>query len=127
MATYSPAYPYFKHPPEVTKLDDIRVFNSGIVLDGMTQCVKDAYAAGITVGMGTDASCPFSTQYGMWREIIYFAKLGVFGVKTPPFGGFRFFNVLFAADCQTKMLCTKVLSAGRQTLGECPISADFIS
>lgn len=81
VATYTPAYPYFKLPPEVTKLDDIRVFNSGIVLDGMTQCVKDAYAAGITVGMGTDASCPFSTQYGMWREIIYFAKLGGFGVK----------------------------------------------
>lgn len=81
VATYTPAYPYFKLPPEVTKLDDIRVFNSGVVLDGMTQCVKDAYAAGITVGMGTDASCPFSTQYGMWREIIYFAKLGGFGIK----------------------------------------------
>lgn len=81
MAKYTPAYPYFKLLPEVTKLDDIRVFNSGIVLDGMTQCVKDAYAAGITVGMGTDASCPFSTQYGMWREIIYFAKLGGLGVK----------------------------------------------
>ena len=81
MATYTPAYPYFKLPPEVTKLDDIRVFNSGIVLDGMTQCVKDAYAAGITVEMGTDASCPFSTQYGMRRERIYFAKLGGFGVN----------------------------------------------
>ena len=81
VATYTPAYPYFKLPPEVTKLDEVRVFNSGIVLDGMTQSVKDAYAHGITVAMGTDASCPFSTQTGMWREVIYFARLGGFGTK----------------------------------------------
>ena len=65
----------------MTKLDDVRVFNSGVVLEGMTACVKDAYAHGVTVAMGTDASCPFSTQYGMWREVIYFARLGGFGMK----------------------------------------------
>ena len=81
VATYTPAYPYYKLPPEVTKLDEVRRFNSGIVLDAMTQCVRDAYAHGITVAMGTDASCPFSTQTGMWREVIYFAKLGGFGAK----------------------------------------------
>ena len=81
VATYTPAYPYYKLPPEVTKLDEVRRFNSGIVLDAMTQCVRDAYAHGITVAMGTDASCPFSTQTGMWREVIYFARLGGFGAK----------------------------------------------
>ena len=81
VTTYTPAYPYYKLPTELTKLDDVRVFNSGIVLEGMTQCAKDAYAHGITVAMGTDASCPFSTQTGMWREVVYFAKLGGFGVK----------------------------------------------
>lgn len=81
VATYTPAYPYYKLPAEVTKLDDVRIYNSGVVLDGMTAAVKDAYAHGITVAMGTDASCPFSTQYGMWREVIYFAKLGGFGTK----------------------------------------------
>lgn len=81
VATYTPAYPYYKLPPSVTKLDDVRVFNSGVVLEGMTACVKDAYAHGVTVAMGTDASCPFSTQYGMWREVIYFARLGGFGMK----------------------------------------------
>lgn len=81
VATYTPAYPYFKLPPEVTKLDDIRAFNSGVVLEGMTECVREAYAGGVTVAMGTDASCPFSTQYGMWREVVYFAFLGGFGAK----------------------------------------------
>lgn len=81
VTTYTPAYPYFKLPPEITKLDEIRAYNSGVVLDGMTACAKQAYEEGITVGMGTDASCPFSTQYGFWREIIYFAKLGGFGIK----------------------------------------------
>ena len=47
----------------------------------MTECVRQAIANGITVGMGTDASCPFSTQYGMWRELVYFAVLGGFGAK----------------------------------------------
>lgn len=79
VTTYTPAYPYFKLPPEITKLDDIRAFNSGVVLDEMTACARQAYEVGITVGMGTDASCPFSMQYGFWREIIYFAKLGGFG------------------------------------------------
>lgn len=81
VATYTPAYPYYKLPPEVTKLDEVRRFNSGIVLEAMTQCVRDAYAHGITVAMGTDASCPFSTQTGMWRELVYFARLGGFGAK----------------------------------------------
>ena len=81
VCTYTPAYPYFKLPPEVTKLDELRDYNSGIVLDGMTECVRQAIANGITVGMGTDASCPFSTQYGMWRELVYFAVLGGFGAK----------------------------------------------
>ena len=41
----------------------------------------EAEEHGIAVGMGTDASCPFCTQYGMWREVVYFAKVGGFGAK----------------------------------------------
>ena len=26
------------------------------------------------MGLGTDSSCPFVTQYDMWREVAYFAK-----------------------------------------------------
>ena len=25
------------------------------------------------MGLGTDSSCPFVTQYDMWREVAYFA------------------------------------------------------
>jgi Imidazolonepropionase and related amidohydrolases len=40
----------------------------------------------VTVGLGTDAACPYSFQYGMWRELCYFHKyVGVsnsFALKT---------------------------------------------
>ena len=26
------------------------------------------------MGLGTDSSCPYVTQYDMWREVAYFAK-----------------------------------------------------
>ena len=31
-----------------------------------------ALAEGIPVGLGTDSSCPYVTQYDMWRELAYF-------------------------------------------------------
>ena len=31
-----------------------------------------ALREGIPVGLGTDAGCPFVTQYDMWRELAYF-------------------------------------------------------
>lgn len=33
-----------------------------------------ALAEGIPVGLGTDSSCPYVTQYDMWRELVYFSK-----------------------------------------------------
>ena len=36
---------------------------------------KQALAAGISVGLGTDSSCPYITQYDMWREVVYFERL----------------------------------------------------
>ena len=31
-----------------------------------------ALTEGIPVGLGTDSSCPYVTQYDMWRELAYF-------------------------------------------------------
>ena len=60
--------------------------NADIVANGIIETSKLALKEGIRVGLGTDASCPFAFQYGMWRELAYFKKyVGVtasFAVKT---------------------------------------------
>lgn len=73
--TFSPALPLARLSPDVTKLNELCVYNSEVVLAGMREGVRTAMDAGIHVGMGTDASCPFATQYNMWREVWYFWKL----------------------------------------------------
>lgn len=73
--TFSPALPLARLSPEVTKLNELCVYNSEVVLDGMRDGVRTAMEAGIHLGMGTDASCPFATQYNMWREVWYFWKM----------------------------------------------------
>ena len=35
---------------------------------------KTALENGITVGLGTDTGCPYTTHYNMWRELHYFEK-----------------------------------------------------
>lgn len=72
VVTYSPALPLAALSPEITKLGDTARYNSGVVLRGMTKGAHKFSAAGVKVGIGTDASCPFCTQYGTWREAVYF-------------------------------------------------------
>lgn len=72
--TISPALPFVKLPPEKTHSTEVQKANGDIVCEGIVQSARDALAAGIPVGLGTDSSCPFVTQYDMWREVAYFAK-----------------------------------------------------
>lgn len=72
--TFSPAVVLNLIPPEVTKLNDMCVYNSGYVAEGMVEGCRKALDDGILVGLGTDASCPFAAQYNMWREVWLFAK-----------------------------------------------------
>lgn len=74
VVTYSPALPFAKLPPEMTRMGELCKINSEAVMDGMTVGAKQAIAAGIDVGMGTDSSCPYCTQYDMWREVVYFSR-----------------------------------------------------
>ena len=74
VVTYSPALPLQKLDPSITKLDPICVYNTGIVVDNMTQGAKDCIENDILLGMGTDSCCPFATQYNMWREVYFFQK-----------------------------------------------------
>lgn len=80
--TFSPALPLAKLDCSVTKLNPLCVYNSGIVVEHMIQGAKDCLEHGITLGMGTDSSCPFATQYNMWREVVYFKhNVGVSNAK----------------------------------------------
>ncbi len=75
VVTTSPALPLARLPKEITKLNELAVYNSEVVLQGMISGAKRALAEGIPVGLGTDCACPLVTPYNMWREIDYFSKL----------------------------------------------------
>lgn len=74
ICTLSPALPLANFSAQRTKLNELCVYNSRVVLDHMIEGVKQALDRDIPVGLGTDASCPYVTQYNMWREVYYFAK-----------------------------------------------------
>lgn len=74
IVTISPALPLAKLPTSITLLDDMCLYNAGIVMEGIIEGGKQALANGIPVGLGTDESCPLVTPYSMWREINYFAR-----------------------------------------------------
>lgn len=72
--TLSPAIPYAMSLPGVMNLTDISARNSKIVLDGMIEMAVENIKAGVTVGLGLDSACSYSTQYNMWRELKNFVK-----------------------------------------------------
>lgn len=72
--TISPAIPFAELPCEKTHSTLVQQVNGRIVFEGIVQAAKQALAAGIPVGLGTDASCPYVTHYDMWREVVYFQK-----------------------------------------------------
>ncbi len=72
--TFSPAVALNLISPEVTKLNDMCVYNSGIVTAGMEKGCRKAMESGVLIGLGTDASCPFAAHYNMWREVWLYDK-----------------------------------------------------
>ncbi len=80
ITTISPALPLYALPPAVTKLSEVSMQNDKIILEGMIKGAKQAYENGIPVGLGTDSSCPFVTQYDTWRELEYVVKY----ISVPP-------------------------------------------
>lgn len=78
VCTISPALPLAKFDQAITKVDDMAVFNSDYVMQGIISGAKAALENGVKVGLGTDTGCPFITHYNLWRELEYFHKyLGV--------------------------------------------------
>ncbi len=74
ICTISPAVPYTLFPLEESHAVPAAKVNGKVVMDGIIACAKACLDAGIPVGLGTDAGCPFITHYDMWREVDYFAK-----------------------------------------------------
>ncbi|WP_301830811.1 amidohydrolase family protein [uncultured Parolsenella sp.] len=72
--TISPALPFVMLDPEKTHSTEVQKTNGDIVCGGIIKSAREALDAGIPVGLGTDSSCPYVTQYDMWREVAYFAK-----------------------------------------------------
>jgi len=74
ISTTSPAIPYAIFDRNVSHCTEEAHINGKALMDGMIDCTKACIEAGIPVGLGTDASCPFTTHYNMWRELYYFHK-----------------------------------------------------
>lgn len=72
--TLSPAIPFAREMPGVLGMSEIAVINSRALLEGMVAMAKENLKNGVPVGLGTDASCSYCLQSGMWRELVYFAK-----------------------------------------------------
>lgn len=72
--TLYPAIAIYKLKPEITLMNPVSIENARIVLEGMIKGLVQAKEAGIRIGLGTDSSCPFVTQYNTWRELDYTVK-----------------------------------------------------
>ena len=74
ICTLSPAMPLAKFDPAITKADEVVLYNSEYLLNGMVDGVKKCIANNIKVGVGTDTVCPYITHYDLWRELEYIHK-----------------------------------------------------
>ncbi len=74
VCTISPALPMAKFERETLGITEAVQYNSNIVYNNMISGSKTALENGITVGLGTDTGCPYTTHYNMWRELHYFEK-----------------------------------------------------
>lgn len=97
ICTLSPALPLAALPASKTKLNDMAHYNANIVLKNMIEGCKQALQHNIPVGLGTDASCPYVTQYNMWRELDYFVReIGVsnaFALYTATLGNAKILGI----------------------------------
>lgn len=74
ICTLSPAIPYAKFTLEESHATDVAKKNGAVVLEGIIECAKTCIENDISVGLGSDVSCPFVTHYNFWRELYYFNK-----------------------------------------------------
>ncbi|MFX1502960.1 MAG: amidohydrolase family protein [Promethearchaeota archaeon] len=61
-------------PIKKTKINPIKLENAKLIERGMILAFQKAYKRGIRFSCGTDASVPYSTHYGVWKELKYYMK-----------------------------------------------------
>ncbi len=61
-------------PIEVTKITQVKHENAKLIEIGMINGLQRAYKEGIKLGLGTDASVPYSTHYEVWKELKHYIK-----------------------------------------------------
>ena len=79
--TLYPAITIGNLDPSITYMTDIQIKNSVMVQEEMISGMKTAAEAGIKVGLGTDASTPFVTQYNTWRELEFVTRYAGFSAQ----------------------------------------------
>ena len=72
--TISPTLSFALFDRSVSHATDLQKFNGKVVMDGIVECARACIAAGIPVGLGTDTACPYVTQYGTWRELLFLRR-----------------------------------------------------
>lgn len=68
--------PLVELDPQASGVTPVARANARLVLDGMLRGIRDALDNDVTIGMGTDASMPFSTHYDTWRELDLLVRRG---------------------------------------------------
>ena len=61
-------------PKEETKITQESFENAIIIEKGMISALQKAYKEGLRISCGTDASVPYSLQYEVWKELMYYLK-----------------------------------------------------
>ena len=75
VATLSPAAPFAYMDEPVPGMTEMYLENGKALFEHMKECVNTCLKEGITVGLGTDTGCPYTTHYDMWRELWYFTRI----------------------------------------------------
>ncbi len=61
-------------PIKDTKITPVKFENAKLIEKEMILGLRKAYENGIRFCIGTDASVPYSTHYGVWKELKYYLK-----------------------------------------------------
>ncbi|MCQ2551334.1 MAG: amidohydrolase family protein [Clostridia bacterium] len=75
VATLSPAAPFAYMKEPLPGMSEMYLQNGRALFEHMKECVNTCLAEGITVGLGTDTGCPYTTHYDFWRELLTFSRL----------------------------------------------------
>lgn len=74
ICTLSPAIPLALIDAKYSHQNEMVIYNTNVILEGVIAGTKACLDNDIKVGLGTDTGCPFVTHYDTWRELAYFVK-----------------------------------------------------